>query len=95
LYPFTCLHDFYSCVRRIPETSLSPLLERSEAEDHSIPQNFTRLRSFISTSTSTSTSSLGHNRRAMVDLTGIKGPGDIDIGDEEGEGWTCAPFPNQ
>jgi hypothetical protein len=33
--------------------------------------------------------------RSFVGETGLKGPGDIDIGDEDGEGWSCAPFPNQ
>lgn len=38
--------ESYSCVRRIPETTLA-LLEPASAEDHSIPQNITRLKVYL------------------------------------------------
>lgn len=68
------------CVRRIPEATLA-LLERSSPDDQSIPQNITRLKSYMKPS---------ETEQQMYALGGI---GDIPIG--EGDGWTCQPFPYQ
>lgn len=79
-YVYADYHFLTRCVRRIPEATLA-LLERSSPDDHSVPQNITRLKAYISPSVSES------------EMGVMGGIGDIPIG--EGDGWTCQPFPYQ